>query len=70
MSEEQSTILIKHVSAGAKIARGPATNVGIPHAGDSWPIEPFAATVRRSAISRQEAKASGIALRDIQDRFG
>jgi len=44
--------------------------VGIPHAGDSWPIEPFAATVRRFAISRQEAKASGITLRDIQDRFG
>jgi hypothetical protein len=70
VSEEQGAILIKHVSAGAKIARGSATDVWIPHAGDSWPVELFAATVWRLAISRQEAKASGVALRDIQDRFG
>src|SRR5262252_2917607 len=62
MSEEQSTFLIKHVSAGAKIARGPATDVGIPHAANGWPIEPHAVNMRRFAIPRQQAKASGIAL--------
>src|SRR4029077_1123791 len=65
MSEQQGTISIKHVSAGAEIARGPTSDVRIPHAGDSWPIEPLAANVRRFAILRQQAKASGVTLRNI-----
>ena len=69
MSEQQGTILIEHVSAGAEIARGPTSDVGIPHAGDGWPIEPFAVNVRRFAIPRQQAKASGVTLGNIQDRF-
>src|SRR5215472_1405477 len=62
MVEEQGTILIKHVAAAAEVARGPTSNVRIPHACDSRPIEPFAVNVRRLAIPRQQAKASGITL--------
>ncbi len=64
MSEQQGTVLIKHVSAGAEIARGPTSDVRIPHARDSWPIEPFA-----SIVLRQQAKASRVTPGDIQDRF-
>src|SRR5688572_22516474 len=69
MSEQQSSILIKYVSARAEIARGPTSDVRIPRARDSRPIESFAANVRRFAIFRQQAKASGVTLRNIQDRF-
>jgi hypothetical protein len=65
MSEQQRTILIKHVSARAEIARGSTSDVRIPQAGDSWPIESFAVRVRPSAISREQAKASGVTLRNI-----
>jgi hypothetical protein len=70
MSEQQGMILIKHVSAGPEIARGPTSDVWIPHAGDSWPIESFAGSVRPFAIPRQQAKTSGLTLGNIEDRFG
>jgi hypothetical protein len=40
----------------------------IPHAGDRWPIKPFAVNVRRLAISRQQAKSGGVTLGNILDR--
>ena len=70
MFKQQRAILIEHVPAGPEIARGPTSDVVIPHSLDSRPIEPVAASVRRFAIPRQEAKASGIALGNIEDRFG
>jgi hypothetical protein len=69
MSEQQGTILIKHVSAGAEVARGSTSDVGIPYPGDSWPIESFAGNVRRFTIPRQQAKASGVTLGNVKDRF-
>ena len=69
MGEQQCTIVIEHVSARAKIARSSTSDVGIPHSGDSWPVEPFAVNVRRFAISCQQAKASGVTLGNILDRF-
>ena len=69
MSEQQGAVLIEDVSARAEIARSPTSRVRIPHAGDSWPIEPLAAHVRRFAILRQQAEASRVTLRNIQDRF-
>ena len=69
VSEQQGAILIKHVSAGPEIARRPTSDVRIPRAGDSWPIKPLAANIRRFTISRQQAKAGRITLRNIQDRF-
>jgi hypothetical protein len=69
MSEQQGTILIKHVSTGAEVPRSSTPDVRIPHAGDSWPIESFAANVRFLAISCQQAKASGVTLGDIQNRI-
>jgi hypothetical protein len=69
MFEQERAILIKHVSAWAEIARGSASDVRIPHAGDSWPIEPLAVSVRPFAIPRKQAKASRVTLGGIQDRF-
>ena len=69
MSEQQRTIAIKHVSAGAEIARGPTPDVWTPHAGDSRPIEPLPASVRRFAILRQQAKASRVTLSNILNCF-
>src|SRR5690349_22651872 len=68
--EEQGTILIEHVAAGAEVAWRPASDVWIPHACDSRPIEPLALKVRRLAIPRQLAKASGVSLGNLQDRVG
>lgn len=70
MFKQQGAILIEHVPAGPEIARGPTSDVVIPHSGDSRPVEPVTANIRRFAIPRQEAKASGVALGNIQDRFG
>ena len=70
VGEQQCTILIEHVSAGPEITRGSTSDVGIPHAGDGWPIEPLAINVGRFAVPRQQAKASGVTLRNILDRFG
>src|SRR5260370_36069249 len=69
MSEQQGTILIEHVSAGPEVARGSPSDMGVPHAGDSWTIEPFAATVRSYSIRRHQAKASRVTLGNIQNRF-
>jgi hypothetical protein len=69
MLEQQSTILIKHVSARAEVPWGTASDMGIPRARDSGPIEPIAANVRFLAIPRQQAKASGVTLGDIQNRI-
>src|ERR687898_3167095 len=69
MLEQQSAILIEHVSTGAEVARGPTSHVRIPHPGDSWPIKPFAANVGRFAVPCQQAQASGVALCDDQDCF-
>src|SRR5258708_36889228 len=69
MSEQQGTILIEHVSAGPEIPRGSPSDMGVPHAGDSWPIEPFTANVRSFSIPRQQAKASRVTLGNIQNRF-
>ena len=69
VGEQQRTILIEHVSARPEIARGSTSDVGIPHAGDGWPIEPLAINVRRFAIPRQQAQASGVTLRNILDRL-
>src|SRR6185369_470725 len=68
MSEQQGTVLIEHVSARAEVARGPASSVRIPLTGDGRPIEPPAAYVRRLAILGQQAEASRVALRNVQDR--
>ncbi len=69
MSEQQRPVLIKHVSARAEIARRPTSDVRIPHAGDSWPIEPLAVSVGPFAIATEQTKASGVTLGDIQNRF-
>ena len=69
MSEQQRTIGIEHVSAGAEIAKGPTPDVWTPHAGDSWPIEPLPVNVRRFAIPRQQTKASRVTLSNILDCF-
>src|SRR5215813_9532256 len=69
MSEQQGTILIKHVSAGAEVARGSTSDVRIPLADDSRPIKSLAGNVRPFTIPRQQAKASGITLGNIKDRF-
>jgi hypothetical protein len=69
MFEQQGTILIKHVSAGAEVARGSTSDVGTPHASDSWPIESCAGNVRRFTIPRQQAKAGGVTLGNVKDRF-
>src|SRR5688572_21925775 len=61
--------LVNHISAWPEIARGPAPSVRTPHSGDSWPIKPLAANIRRFAILREQAKASRVTLRNIQDRF-
>jgi hypothetical protein len=61
--------LIEHVSAGAEVPRSTASDMGIPLACDGGPIESFAANVRFFAIPRQQAKASGVTLGDIQNRF-
>src|SRR5579863_231124 len=69
MSEHQRAIAIEHVSAGAEIARGPTPDVWTPHPGDSRPIEPLPADVRRFAIHRQQAKASRVTLSNFKDCF-
>src|SRR5687767_2079681 len=67
MSEQQSAILVKHVSARSEVARRPTSDVRIPQARDRWPVESFAASVRPFTVARQQAKASGVTLSDIQD---
>ena len=62
MSEQQGTVLIKHVSARTKIARGLTSDMWVPHAGNSRPTESFPAV-----NLRQQTEASGVRLRDIQD---
>src|SRR6476660_813470 len=69
MSEQQRSISIEHVAAGAEIARRATSDVRAPGARDRWPIKPLAANIRRLAIPGQQAKPSGIALRNLQNRF-
>src|SRR5207253_9343557 len=67
VSEQQGTILIKYVSAGAEVARGSTSDVATPHASASWPIESCAGNVRPFAIPRQQAKASGVTLGNVKE---
>lgn len=69
MSEQERSILIEHVSTWAAISVCPCTDVDAPHASDSRPIESSARSVRRFAISRQKAEASGIRLGNIENHF-
>jgi hypothetical protein len=69
MCEQEGTILVEHISTRAEVPRGTASDMGIPHAGDGGPIKPFAANVRFLAISRQQAKAGGVTLGDVQNGF-
>src|SRR5260370_25544558 len=67
MSEQQGTILIEHVSAGPEVPRGSPSDMVVPHAGDSWPIEPLAANVRSFSIPPPQAKASRVTLGNIHN---
>src|SRR5262245_42143123 len=68
MSKQEGAILIQHISARAEIARGPSSNVWIPHSANGWPVEPLAVNVRACAVFGQEAEAGGVALRNLLDR--
>jgi hypothetical protein len=56
----EGNVAVEHVAAGAKIARGAATDVGFPNAGDRRPVEAF-------FIPGQEADAGGAGLENIED---
>jgi hypothetical protein len=68
MPEQEGSILIEHVSARAEITQRLSSDVGIPHAGERWPIKSVAVNVRRFAILRQQAQAGGVTLGNIPDR--
>jgi hypothetical protein len=61
MGEQEGTILIEHVSARAEVARGPTSDVGIPHSANGWPIEPLALNMRCFA-GRVENRRSNCSL--------
>jgi hypothetical protein len=63
VSEQHRNVAVEHIAARAEIARGAASDVLLPRAGNGCPVEPF-------FVFRQQTQAGGIGLQDLQDFLG